>query len=92
MKYFAQFYVKSVSKPVLIPMLGSDGVLPLDGRKTINNMVTDIQEAIKRKKALNLGILGFTIEQLWDGRYSSGYPVYSKKFINYPMAEACFTQ
>jgi len=92
MKYFAQFYVKSVSKPVLIPMLGSDGVLPLDGRKTIDNMGNDIHEAIERMEALNLGILGYTIERSTNGMYSGSYPVYSKNFTKYPMAEACFTQ
>lgn len=78
MKYYAQYYIKNLEGKT-IPMCGSDGVLPLDARYTVNNM---INIAIVNKDHLIKGkyIVGIGIEK---GDYRSSKQV---KYIDIKAA------
>lgn len=76
MKYFCQYYTHTTYKDALIPMGGSDGVLVLDGRKSISNMIKDIEDQIHRARALNKDFAAYTIERSIY-LFSRSYTVYT---------------
>lgn len=58
--YFAQFYNTKLDGSIG-EALGSDSVLPLDGRLSLFNMENAVYNHIDRLKALNKGFTGFSI-------------------------------
>lgn len=66
-------------------MMGSDGVLVLDGRNSLPNMLHDIEDNIYRARYLNKDFCGYTIERSINGLYSRSVTVYRYNPTSLPM-------
>ena len=66
---------KDFSGPkTLIPMVASDSIFHLDGRKNLHNQIADAKEnARKKNRSLKLGIKGLRITQ--GDRYTTAKPI-----------------
>ena len=80
---FAQLYHESTgwngtdcSGPVkLIPMCGSDSVIPLNARRGLDRQIEEARDKIKRLTTVKPNIKGFRILRSSSNRYSEGHHI-----------------